>query len=98
MRPLPREDSEKGIGSWLDLRLVVAVQATPLQARAGLTSQGGRSAYLVGDTAQPTRDAMHTLGSEDDPGSAAYHGAACKASIAVGESMLGSLRRRLTDL
>jgi len=80
------------------LPLEDAVQAIPLQVLADLMSQDDHSAYLAEGTAQPTRVATHTLGSEDDPGSAACHGVECKASTVVGESRSGSSRRRLMDL
>jgi hypothetical protein len=79
------------------LPLVVVVQERPWQEQEALMSQDGRSACLAGGIVQPTQVATHTLGSEGGPDNAACHGAACRASIAVGENRLGSSRRQSMD-
>jgi hypothetical protein len=77
---------------------VVAEQEIPWQGQEGLTTQGGHSACRVEGTAQPIQVSTRRSGFGDGPGSAACRDVACKASIAVGESRLGSLRRQLMDL
>jgi hypothetical protein len=81
-----------------DLPLVAAVREIPLQVQAGLRKRDAHSAYLAEGIDQPIQVATRIWGSEDDPDSAAYRGVVCKVSIAVGESRLGSSRRRLMDL
>jgi hypothetical protein len=81
-----------------DLLLVAVVQEIPLQVQAGLKTRGDHSACPAGGTVQPIQVATRISGSVDDPDSAACRGVVCKVSIAVGESRLGSSRRRLMDL
>jgi hypothetical protein len=78
---------------------VVAGLERPLQARAGLKSQGAHSAYPAGGNGLPTQVARHIpLVFGVALGSAACRGEVCKASIAAdGLRMSGSSARQLMD-
>jgi hypothetical protein len=82
----------------MDLQWVVAEQEIPLRVQAGPKTLGDHSACPPEGTAQPIQVSTRILGFGDGPGNAACRDVACKASIAVGESRLGSLRRQSMDL
>ena len=79
---------------------MVAGLERPLQARAGLKSQGAHSAYPAGGNCLPTQVARHIpLVFGVALGSAACRGEECRESTAAGDwRRLGSSGRRLMDL
>lgn len=58
---------------------------------------GAHSAYQAAHTAQPTRDATHTLASVGVLDSAAYRDEGYKASTAADEGRLGSSEQQSMD-
>lgn len=92
------EKASESVALEMNLQSGAFAQERPLQVRGDQTMQDEHSACRAGGTGQPTQAAGHRWASGGDPGSAACRGVECKASIAVGESRLGSWRRQLMDL